>query len=103
MRKTRGREACLLRSLVLLLTFPPPVWIIGHVESGWDGSDALETQSNLCEYHAFLSHSFDELTFLSSLPNVSRSQPSISLFGSYPISASTASPHMLLQVSFRRV
>ncbi len=25
------------------------VWILGHVLSGWTGSDALENPSNLCE------------------------------------------------------
>ena len=69
--------------------------------SGWDGSNALETQSNLCGYYAFISRVLDELTSLSSLPNVSRSQPSISPFGSYLISASTASPRMLSQVRCR--
>jgi len=38
-------------SLTLRLSL---VWIIGHVLSGWDGTNALEAPSNLCEYHAFM-------------------------------------------------
>ena len=27
----------------------PSVWIMGHVVSGWDGTDPLEAPTNLCE------------------------------------------------------
>jgi sphingomyelin phosphodiesterase len=26
------------------------VWIVGHVPSGWDGTDPLEAPTNLCEF-----------------------------------------------------
>ena len=68
--------------------------------SGWDGSNALETQSNLCGYYAFISRFLDELTSLSSLPNVSRSQPLFRRLA-HLISALTASPPMLSQVRCR--
>ena len=28
----------------------PLVWIIGHVLSGWDGTNPLEVPTNLCEF-----------------------------------------------------
>jgi hypothetical protein len=41
------------RGLVMhLLTLFSLVWIVGHVPSGWDGIDALQTPSNLCEHHS---------------------------------------------------
>ena len=67
--------------------------------SGWDGSNALETQSNLCGCHAF-TYSFDELTSLSSLPDVSRSQPFTSPFGSSDISVDRFSPHVIASELF---
>ena len=71
--------------------------------SGWDGTDALETQSNLCGYHAFISYFFDGLTSLTSLPNVARSQPSISPFKlTSDISVDRFSPHVIAS-EFRRL
>lgn len=87
------------RPLVHLLTFSPSVWIIGHVVSGWDGLNALESQSNLCECHAF-THSFDELTSSSSLPDVSRYQPFILPFDSSDISVDRFSPHVIASELF---
>jgi hypothetical protein len=63
--KTKGTEVCLFApcDLVMhLLTLFSLVWIIGHVLSGWDGSDALPSTSNLCEYHPFTKLPFDALT-----------------------------------------
>ncbi|KAN0117949.1 Metallo-dependent phosphatase-like protein [Russula decolorans] len=39
------------------------VWIIGHVLSGWDGSNALETQSNLCGVDRFSPHVIANIFF----------------------------------------
>jgi sphingomyelin phosphodiesterase len=55
----RGMSQCSLQVL-RLLTFPP-VWIMGHVLSGWDGSNALEAPSNLCGCHALITRYSDEL------------------------------------------
>jgi hypothetical protein len=37
------------------------VWIMGHVLSGWDGSNALEAPSNLWGCHALITRYSDEL------------------------------------------
>ena len=76
---------------------------MGHVLSGWDGTNALEAPSNLCECDAFMIHCFDKLTLPNSLPDVSWFWPFILSLGSSSISVSTAFLHMLSQVSLGRL
>ena len=64
--KTKETEVFSFRELfVVLYRHFWLVWIIGHVLSGWDGTDALEAPSNLCGCHAFMTRFSTTLTFFS--------------------------------------
>jgi hypothetical protein len=94
------RCAFLFLSLTLRLSL---VWIIGHVPSGWDGSNALEAPSNLCEYRAFIVlYTRLANVFHHSLPDVSPFKPCYLVRASSSvsdISVDRYSPHVIASAS----
>lgn len=93
--RTTGTEVCLSPPSYIFWLFPP-VWIMGHVPSGWDGSDALEAPSNLCRRNAFIKRCLTSWHLLYSLPDVSGFQADISSSGLFSdFSVDRFSPHVI--------
>lgn len=77
------------------------MWIIGHVLSGWDGTNPMLDPTNLCRFCTILSAllSTKVVCFHASLSNVGAVTDIYAIGFNYSVSVDRFSPHVIASTS----
>jgi hypothetical protein len=77
------------------------VWILGHVLSGWDGTNPLQNPTNLCRFYTILSSLLSTKVdcFHASLSNVGALTDIYAIGFNCSVSVDRFSPHVIASTS----